>query len=211
MVALFHGKSYENRWFGATPISENHQMEDSRWIQQDLKHEQMVMSSLSLISPSKNEDFWGCKWIFRGFFWIKWRLLMNFDDRQTRFQSCVLATWSLEGSTRWWWFPKIGLPLLGGSSHESFLWVSSPQLCLWTTCPHKNPIEITRVGSPTYDSWDEPPSTYHPISQDLSTTIQRQRGTPGSWPTRFSELLCLVCIEYYCERPSPNNRINTSI
>ena len=32
---------------------------------------------------------------------------------------------------------------------SSWLWVSSPQIFLWTTCPHKNPIEITRVGSPT--------------------------------------------------------------
>ena len=29
-------------------------------------------------------------------------------------------------------------------------WVSSPQLCLWTTYPHKHPIEFTRLWAPTY-------------------------------------------------------------
>ena len=52
--------------------------------------------------------------------------------------------------TTWWW-----------TTHESCWWVSSPQLCLWTTCPHKNPIEITRVVSLTHlrSVGSEPPST----------------------------------------------------
>ena len=29
-------------------------------------------------------------------------------------------------------------------------WVSSPQLFQWTTCPHKNPMKITRLVGPTY-------------------------------------------------------------
>ena len=46
--------------------------------------------------------------------------------------------------------------VLGGSSHLVSGLVHPSYK--WTTCPHKNHIEITRVGSPTYDSWDEPPS-----------------------------------------------------
>ena len=48
--------------------------------------------------------------------------------------------------------------LLGASSHGSFRWVSSPVIS-GRLAPHKNPIEITSVVGPTYDSWDEPPST----------------------------------------------------
>ena len=45
--------------------------------------------------------------------------------------------------------------LLGGSSHESCWWVSSPQFFEWTTCPHifiplKSP---GLVHPPTYDPW----------------------------------------------------------
>ena len=78
--------------------------------------------------------------------------------RNPGFQDCTPAFltnhgWIASRSSKI--FPKIG-----GSSHESFLWVSSPQLFQWTTCPHKNPIEITRVNSPTktITVGSEPPS-----------------------------------------------------
>ena len=54
-------------------------------------------------------------------------------------------------------------------------WVCSPQIFQWTTCPHKNPIEITRVVGPTYDSWV--------VRHQVQCTI-----TVDQWITRTTDL-----------------------
>ena len=55
---------------------------------------------------------------------------------------------------------KISASHLGASSHvHRFCGLVHPSF-LSGHCPHLNPIEITRVGSPTYDLWNEPPSSH---------------------------------------------------
>ena len=56
-------------------------------------------------------------------------------------------------------------------------------------CPHKNPIEITRVGSPTYDSWDEPPSSYwNRVNFHFATSVEKRLGRVQPWGPGWRDL-----------------------
>ena len=75
--------------------------------------------------------FWGCG-VFLG--------LGNSMDQVKRLEACG----------NYW--PGFCLP--GGK------WVNQPWFFSWDFCGGKSSTNITGVNSPTYDSWDEPPSIY---------------------------------------------------
>ena len=77
-----------------------------------------------------------------------------------------------------WWLKEY---LVVNFPRSSFRWVSSPQFFEWTTCPHKNPIEIiiTRVNfSPTktMNVGSSPPSMFYFQSIAEFTLVESQVG-----------------------------------